>query len=270
MAGRHQDFFPSSILLPSAHCSSPLPAMSTSAGGSSASAPAASVPAIPRMPPHVLGLRSAEGWNVFSEATQVVLSRWHLLRTAVSERWGGARSQSRYELLVDDLMTNLDEQWREGNDVHEDTLDVYLLECLTSYFNVDFEGGDDSVVTEVSLVIQELYRKCASGDLSKAKELVASPDTFALRQGAVRAATASDDEEEDEEGEEEEEGEEAMVGGGGGSSSSSSSAAVGGGGGGGGGGGSKREVDEDGWETVGTKKGGKGGGGKGKKGMDEE
>jgi hypothetical protein len=223
------------------------------------------------MPPHVLGLRSAEGWNVFSEATQVVLSRWHLLRTAVSERWGGARSQSRYELLVDDLMTNLDEQWREGNDVHEDTLDVYLLECLTSYFNVDFEGGDDSVVTEVSLVIQELYRKCASGDLSKAKAVVASPDTFALRQGAVRAAT-SDDEEDDEEGEEGEEEEEAMAGGGGGggssssSSSSSSSAAVGGGGGGG----SKREVDEDGWETVGTKKGGKGGSGKGKKGMDEE
>lgn len=30
--------------------------------------------------------RSAEGWNLFSTATQVVLSRWHILRTAVVER----------------------------------------------------------------------------------------------------------------------------------------------------------------------------------------
>jgi hypothetical protein len=30
------------------------------------------------------------------------------------------------------------------------------------------------VVTEVSLIIQSLYRRCASGDLGKAREIIAS------------------------------------------------------------------------------------------------
>ena len=128
--------------------------------------------------------RSGEGWNLFSEATQVVLARWDLTRTALAERWGGVKSQAKYNLMVDDLMMNLDEQWREGNDVHEDTLDVYLLECLDSYFNVDFEGGDDSVVTEVSLIIQDLYRKCAAGELAQARAVIASLEAMpSMRKG---------------------------------------------------------------------------------------
>ncbi len=213
------------------------------------------------MPAEVLPRRSGEGWNLFSEASQVVLSRWDLTRTALAESWGGPKTREKYNRMVDDLMANCDEQWREGNDLHEDTLDVFLLECLEQDFNVDFEGGDDSVVTEVSLIIQSLYRRCASGDLGKAREIIASLEKMpSMNQGGVRPA--GDDSSSDgsgEEGGEEEGGGEEMGG-----------AA---GGGGGGGRGPRRVVDEEGWETVAPKKGGKkggGGGGGGGGGMEEE
>jgi hypothetical protein len=32
-----------------------------------------------------------------------------------------------------DLLENLEDQWREGNDVHVDTLDVYFLEVSPSF-----------------------------------------------------------------------------------------------------------------------------------------
>jgi hypothetical protein len=109
--------------------------------------------------------------------------------------------------MVDDLMMNLDEQWREGADVHEDTLDVYLIECLEQYFGVDFEDGADAMVTEVSLLLQDLYRKCASGDLAQARALVASLDTLPsmnARAGASRTDQGSEEEDSgSEEGEEE-------------------------------------------------------------------
>lgn len=218
--------------------------------------------------------RSGEGWNTFSEATQIVLSKWDLTRTAVAERWGGLKSKDKYNHMVDDLMLNLSEQWKDGNDVHEDTLDVYFLECLEAYFNVDFEGGDDSIVTEVSLIIQDLYRKCAAGHLAKARDVIASLDAMpSMRKGGVRATGGGvgegggeedeeDDEDEDEFDEEVEGGDMLEEGG------------KGGGGGGSGGGSSNRRgtaVDEDGWETVLPKKGGnkkQGGGGVGDNDMD--
>jgi len=204
---------------------------------------------------------------MFSEATQFVLARWDLTRTAVAERWGGVKSLDKYNHMISDLMLNLEEQWKDGNDIHEDSLDVYFLECLESYFNVDFENGDDSVVTEVSLIIQDLYRKCAAGELGKTRELVASLDTMpSMRKGGVRPAE-DDEDADDEDGEDEEEEEEGE--------------------GGEGGEGGETEVmkeekesgvsrrgtvmGEDGWETVVPKKGGSrrsgvGGGGGG--GMD--
>ncbi len=207
--------------------------------------------------------RSGEGWNTFSEATQIVLAKWDLTRTAVAERWGGLKSKDKYNHMVDDLMLNLSEQWKDGNDVHEDTLDVYLLECLEAYFNVDFEGGDDSVVTEVSLVIQDLYRNCAAGHLTKARDVIASLDAMpSMRKGGVRATGGGGgEEEEDTEGddEDEEEGEggdmledEGNIGEGGSNRRSTA-------------------VDEDGWETVLPKKGAskkQGGGGGGGAEMD--
>lgn len=43
-------------------------------------------------------------------------------------QWGGRSSRSKFEHIVDDLVTNCEDQWREGNDLHLDTLDVYLIE----------------------------------------------------------------------------------------------------------------------------------------------
>jgi hypothetical protein len=158
---------------------------------------------------------SGQGWNAFSEATQIVLSRWDLTRTAIAERvrlsrahgshsqharslpflstqWGGAASMDHYKHMIDDLMMNLDEQWRDRKDVHEDSLDVYFIECLEQYFNVDFENGDDSFVTEVSLIIQDLYRKCAAGELQGAKDILSSLDKVpSMRAGGVQRDASS-------------------------------------------------------------------------------
>jgi hypothetical protein len=47
------------------------------------------------------------------------------------------------------------------------------LQCLESDFNTEVE--DDSVVTEVSSAIQEIYRQCAAGDTTKAQAIIDAP-----------------------------------------------------------------------------------------------
>ena len=43
-------------------------------------------------------------------------------------QWGGRRSRSKFEHIVEDLRNNCHEQWKEAHDLHIDTLDVYLIE----------------------------------------------------------------------------------------------------------------------------------------------
>jgi hypothetical protein len=85
-------------------------------------------------------------------------------------QWGGPSSRAKFDSLLSDLLMNCREQWDDGRDVHVDTLDVFLLEALTDDFGVDFE--DDRIVTEASVVLQDLYRKCAGGQLAEAREVL--------------------------------------------------------------------------------------------------
>jgi hypothetical protein len=162
--------------------------------------------------------------------------------------------------MIDDLMRNLDEQWRDGADVHEDTLDDYLISCMESYFNVDFDVGGDDVVTEVSLIIQDLYRRCAAGELGKAREIMSKLDQMpSMRARAAAVAPGAEEDSDGDDGSMEDDGE-----GDGGQASGGASAA-------GGGGGAKaaggrpgaRVVDADGWEVVPSKGRRAGGGGAG-------
>ena len=81
--------------------------------------------------------RPKEGWQLFVEGSKFILEKWELLHTAVVEEWGGHSSKSKFENIVNDLIKNCEEQWRDGNDLHIDTLDVYLIEVgsplLSSY-----------------------------------------------------------------------------------------------------------------------------------------
>jgi len=127
------------------------------------------------------------------------------------------------------------------------------LQCLDSDFNVDFE--DDEVVTEASLLIQDLYRKCALGDSEGVAALLGGLDTHAITKKTTvdrPGAAGSDDEEEgDEDGSEDDdegsgdEGEGRPAAGAGGSGSAAASAP-------------KRVVDEEGWETIPAPKKGRG------------
>ena len=76
----------------------------------------------------------------------------------------------KFHRIVADLVANSEEQWNAGCDLHLDTLDVYLLDCLEGDFNVEFE--DDRVVTAVSVLLQTLYRDCAAGDLESGRRLL--------------------------------------------------------------------------------------------------
>ena len=72
--------------------------------------------------------RPREGWQLFTEGVRFILEKWELLHTAVVEEWGGHGSKSKFDHIVEDLVLNCEDQWREGNDLHLDTLDVYLIE----------------------------------------------------------------------------------------------------------------------------------------------
>ena len=156
-------------------------------------------------------------------------------------QWGGRRSRAKFDHIVDDLVDNCHEQWREGNDVHLDTLDVYLLECLEADYNIDFE--DDSEVTAVSTLLQDVYRKCAIGEIEAARavlrDLASHP---AMQKGESAGGGGDDDDDGSESGDDS-----GSEGGGGG----------GGGGGAGGGAAAPSGPDADGWETVPAKSGGK-------------
>lgn len=101
--------------------------------------------AVPKLPPGAP--RPRDGWALFADGARYLLEKWELLATAVVEEWGGKGSKAKFDRIVDDLLMNCEEQWRDGHDLHVDTLDVYLLECLEADFNIDFE--DDTVVTQV-------------------------------------------------------------------------------------------------------------------------
>lgn len=136
-------------------------------------------------------------------------------------QWGGFKSKDKYDHIVDDLLLNCKDQWDEGNDLHIDSLDVYLIECLTEDFNVDFE--DDEVVSEVSRLIQDLYRKCVAGQYDDVRNAIAEMERAANR-GSGSGAGAGGESTEPRQPRRE------------------------------------KVIDEDGWETIVTRKGRKGAG----------
>lgn len=201
--------------------------MASGAPAPASAAAAAAASRIPRLPP--TSVRSKAGWAAFEDGIHTILTRWDLLKSAVLEEWGGPASKDKAVRITSDLLMNIVEQWRDGNDLHEDTLDDYFITCLESDFNVDFE--DDTCITQVSLVIQDFYRKCADGDLSAARDLIASLDSHAQLSG--KTLPHAEEEEEGDEGVEEESDEETPA------AAAASSAR-----------GPRHVVDEDGWETV--------------------
>ena len=201
-----------------------------------------------------MDLRSkrSEGWSIFERGARDALLFFDIFETAVTEQWGGPRSRDKFDRIVDDLVMNCREQWDLSNDLHVDTLDVFLIECLESDFGVDFdeETESDRIVTICSLAIQDLYRKCASFNFEEARTLLDGLAAAARRRQGLaprpRVDSSSDDEDDDDEG-----GGMVETHGAGDESRRS---------GGGGGGGGGRVVDSDGWETVPVRKGGRGGG----------
>jgi hypothetical protein len=185
---------------------------------------------VPRLP--ATASCSRDGWELFVNGCTHILESWDLLHTAVVEEWGGRGSKAKLDHIISDLVLNSEEQWRHRHDLHVDTLDVYLLECLEGDFGVEFENDEE--VTAVSELIQKLYRECAEGELDAARSwlrALAKPE--ASRSKRVTGA-AGDDEDSCSESEED------------GVCSSPAPLA----------GGSvapsrpKHVVDEDGWETV--------------------
>ena len=217
-----------------------------------------------------MDLRSkrSEGWALFERGARDALLYFDLFETAVIEQWGGPRSRDKFDRIVDDLVMNCREQWDLSNDLHVDTLDVFLIECLETDFGVDFdeETESDRIVTICSLAIQDLYRKCASFKFEEARALIDGLAAVARRRQGLaprpRVDSSSDDDDDDNDNVEGEERGELMSHGAGDDSRRS--------GGGGGGGGSGRIVDSDGWETVPIRKGGRGGGGSSNDRMEED
>jgi pre-rRNA-processing protein TSR2 len=181
---------------------------------------------IPRLPGS--SSCSRDGWELFRKGASHILQSWDLIHTAVVEEWGGHGSRAKLDHILSDLVLNCEEQWRARHDLHIDTLDVYLLECLEKDFGIEFE--DDNEVTAVSLLLQQLYRQCAEGELDAAREWLqklSKPE--ANRSQRVTGGDEDDESDSDGDGEE------------GGAPIAAAGVA---------GGAKSRTVDEDGWETV--------------------
>ena len=206
--------------------------------------------------------RRAEGWNIFEHGARDALLSFDIFEVAIAEQWGGSRSREKFDKIVDDLLMNCKEQWDLSNDLHVDTLDVYLIECLESDFNINFDEETDSdrVVTVCSLAIQDLYRKCASFNFEEARTLIDGLREVARRRNGgaprPRIESISDDEDNEEDNDEDvvrQQRDESMVVESNtrrsGEASGTSERA--------------RVIDSDGWETIPVRKGGRGGGGGG-------
>ncbi len=95
-----------------------------------------------------------------------------LICRCAAEEWGGRGSRRKLDHILSDLLTNCDDQWKARNDLHVDTLDVYLLECLENDFGVEFENDEE--VTVVSRLLQQ--SKLAKPEATRSQRVTRDDD----------------------------------------------------------------------------------------------
>ncbi|KAI4304049.1 hypothetical protein MLD38_039613 [Melastoma candidum] len=89
------------------------------------------------------------------EGIDSVLSRWHGLRLAVDNKWGGRDSAQKYAGLVDNIFSwfNL-----SGGGVCVEELESFLHESMLLTFNTEVEDGSIEDVAEQLMLLHEEYR----------------------------------------------------------------------------------------------------------------
>ncbi|KAI4342738.1 hypothetical protein MLD38_027325 [Melastoma candidum] len=87
------------------------------------------------------------------EGINSVLSRWHGLRLAVDNQWGGRDSARKYASLVDDIFSWI---YLSRGVVCVEELECFLHESMLLTFNTEVEDGSiEDVAEQLMLLCQE-------------------------------------------------------------------------------------------------------------------
>eukprot|EP00026_Physarum_polycephalum_P019389 Phypoly_transcript_21379.p1 GENE.Phypoly_transcript_21379~~Phypoly_transcript_21379.p1 ORF type:complete len:182 (+),score=33.63 Phypoly_transcript_21379:28-546(+) len=132
--------------------------------------------------------------DIFAEAARTVFSSWTALNLAIDNQWGGPASREKgLEML--NYTVRL---FRENNKVYPDELEGYYEQYFSDNFNT--EAGDDSPGQVADLLI-EVHKECMLGNLDRVRQLIGAPPPASSVAQSRRDNESDDDVSGDEENE---------------------------------------------------------------------
>jgi pre-rRNA-processing protein TSR2 len=101
----------------------------------------------------------------FLEGVRLIFGGWPVLKTAISEEWGGPESAEKVNWFVESLLEHFDER---GTKIEQEELEDILLHVMGHEFNVVLEDESERFVASQVL---RLFRESIKGESSLLMQL---------------------------------------------------------------------------------------------------
>lgn len=123
-----------------------------------------------------------------------VLRSWSAFRTAVDSEWGGTDSRTKAENLRKHIYQCFDYQKHPNTGITLEDLEIELDTYMEEEFTIVLEDDSEKHVAQI---IFELYEKCAKGDFSLSRKLIAESQTSAGKKRKPQIQSVGENEDSD-------------------------------------------------------------------------
>jgi pre-rRNA-processing protein TSR2 len=143
-------------------------------------------------------MSQSEIMEEFRAGVTACLRSWTALRAAVERGWGGSDSQAKADALRDHIYEIFDGSSNPPKAIEKGNLEDNLLFYLDEQFGVYLEDDSERGVTET---LFQMYDGCYKGDVSLARQMVATAESAVAISAAypvqVQSTEHDDDDDDD-------------------------------------------------------------------------
>ncbi|PRP74624.1 hypothetical protein PROFUN_03546 [Planoprotostelium fungivorum] len=111
-------------------------------------------------------LSKEQKWELFISGVRCIMSRWTALNLAIDNCWGGASSREKADAMFDNLLYAF-----ESSTVHADELVEFFDYYLSNDFHVDAQDGS---IEEVSRTIVLMFNRIAIDDFTMVNQILSA------------------------------------------------------------------------------------------------